>query len=737
MADTADTACTHVEGSGCSGVVEPEPDPQCIERDSGSVDTSVEGISGEVTGRECLCASGAPGSLSLVLVLAIALLRRFPALLVLCFATVANAQDNVGIGVDAQHLQTLDGGTFPALREADAGAPWGPNVATSMSYGTGLVNLRAPDGGEALLERVFTTEFGASFRFSEFVRVGAAVPIHPYVRWRGEDVGPTVFEALGGDGLRFGDLALWAQVPVIAPQKGPTISAYVQVDVATGSPFRYLGDPNGGVRAVLALSQRYGDWELLANLTGKFASPVEIPGQLWGVRGEYGLGLHRTITGPFSATVELFGSVSLPPTGGPGDAPLEALLTGGYDLGHGWVIQAGGGGGLTTGVGSPEARAFFMVDRRLRTYGDRDRDGILDRRDRCPDDPEDRDQLGDEDGCPEEDFDGDTIVDDVDQCPRIPETFNGLEDTDGCRDAVTEVIFTVSGPELEQATLSVREAPQVTVFAEEPATFGFAPGRYDARVTARGFHDRTVWFDVPEVGPEAVKISLEPLQFGTVTLHVTDASGKALAGYLRRVTPGAAVGDPILGLPPLPDTVGPLELVDIAGRSLDLPAGPARLHVQAPGYLPRAVELAVPRGANLDVIVELQASDLHMEGNRIVTTQHVRFGLDDATIPPDGEGPLDDLAALLTADTRIELLRVEGHADEQGSSRYNLDLSRRRAQACVDWLVAAGIARTRLEPVGTGEARPVEGQSASRRVEFTVLVWADEAPKPADPAGVE
>jgi outer membrane protein OmpA-like peptidoglycan-associated protein len=299
------------------------------------------------------------------------------------------------------------------------------------------------------------------------------------------------------------------------------------------------------------------------------------------------------------------------------------------------------------------------------------------------------------------------------------------------------VIFTVSGPELEQATLSVREAPQVTVFAEEPATFGFAPGRYDARVTARGFHDRTVWFDVPEVGPEAVKISLEPLQFGTVTLHVTDASGKALAGYLRRVTPGAAVGDPILGLPPLPDTVGPLELVDIAGRSLDLPAGPARLHVQAPGYLPRAVELAVPRGANLDVIVELQASDLHMEGNRIVTTQHVRFGLDDATIPPDGEGPLDDLAALLTADTRIELLRVEGHADEQGSSRYNLDLSRRRAQACVDWLVAAGIARTRLEPVGTGEARPVEGQSASRRVEFTVLVWADEAPKPADPAGVE
>lgn len=47
--------------------------------------------------------------------------------------------------------------------------------------------------------------------------------------------------------------------------------------------------------------------------------------------------------------------------------------------------------------------------------------------------------------------------------------------------------------------------------------------------------------------------------------------------------------------------------------------------------------------------------------------------------------------------------------------------------------VAAWTDRARLEAVGTGEVRPVEGQSASRRVEFTVLVWADEAPKPADP----
>ena len=730
MPDTADTACTRVEGSGCSWVLERDTAPLCPE-DSAGGDTGGEAVAGVVTGRDCGCAAAPPGSWSLAFVFVVALIRRFPLVVALLFTLEAHAQDNVG--VDAQHLQPLDGGTFPALREADAGAPWGLNVASSASFATGLVNLRTSTGSEPLLERALSAELGASLRFARSVRVGFAVPLHPYVRWRGADLGPTGVQGFEGDGLRFGDLAVWGQVPVIALEKGPAISTYVQVDVATGAPELYLGDPNGGVRAVVAVAQRFGTWELLGNLGAKFATPVEIPGQRWGTRAEFGAGLHRPVYGPFGATLELFGSVPLPPTAGAGDVPVEALLTGSYDLGRGWVLQAGGGGGLTTGLGSPAARAFVSLDRRLRSYDDRDQDTIIDRRDRCPDDPEDRDGLADEDGCPEDDLDGDTIADEVDGCPRLPETFNGLDDRDGCPDAVTEVILTVSGPELEQATLSLREADPVTVFSDAPATFGLAPGRYDVRVTATGYHDRVVWFEVPEVGPLAVPIVLEPLQFGVVTLTVTDTDGKPLEGYLRRFKPAAVVSDPVLGLPPLPDLLGPLERVDRAGRALDLPAGAARLQIQAPGHLPRVIELEVPRGANLDAVVQLHPSDLHMEGNRVVTTQQVRFDLDAAAIPADGAGPLDDLAALLLADPRIELLRVEGHADEQGSSRYNLDLSRRRAVACVDWLVAAGIDRARLEAVGTGEARPVEGQSASRRVEFTVLVWADEAPKPADP----
>lgn len=66
--------------------------------------------------------------------------------------------------------------------------------------------------------------------------------------------------------------------------------------------------------------------------------------------------------------------------------------------------------------------------------GDRDRDGIPDDVDKCPDNPEDFDGYQDTDGCPDADNDGDGVVDAQDQCPGQAEDFDGFEDNDGCPD---------------------------------------------------------------------------------------------------------------------------------------------------------------------------------------------------------------------------------------------------------------------------------------------------------------
>jgi outer membrane protein OmpA-like peptidoglycan-associated protein len=64
-----------------------------------------------------------------------------------------------------------------------------------------------------------------------------------------------------------------------------------------------------------------------------------------------------------------------------------------------------------------------------------------------------------------------------------------------------------------------------------------------------------------------------------------------------------------------------------------------------------------------------------------------------------------------------------GHTDNVGSDEYNLELSRQRAQAVVDYAAVTGIDPARLEPLGRGESSPVdtndtsEGRQRNRRIE--------------------
>jgi outer membrane protein OmpA-like peptidoglycan-associated protein len=65
---------------------------------------------------------------------------------------------------------------------------------------------------------------------------------------------------------------------------------------------------------------------------------------------------------------------------------------------------------------------------------DNDRDSVMDWDDACPDAAEDRDRWEDADGCPDDDNDADGLTDDGDQCPNQPEDLDGFLDRDGCPD---------------------------------------------------------------------------------------------------------------------------------------------------------------------------------------------------------------------------------------------------------------------------------------------------------------
>jgi outer membrane protein OmpA-like peptidoglycan-associated protein len=98
-------------------------------------------------------------------------------------------------------------------------------------------------------------------------------------------------------------------------------------------------------------------------------------------------------------------------------------------------------------IADENARAAFRIARSERCVakkappkpappkiGDKDKDGIPDDVDKCPNEPEDKDGFEDEDGCPDLDNDKDGVPDATDKCPNEPEDKDGFQDEDGCPD---------------------------------------------------------------------------------------------------------------------------------------------------------------------------------------------------------------------------------------------------------------------------------------------------------------
>lgn len=106
----------------------------------------------------------------------------------------------------------------------------------------------------------------------------------------------------------------------------------------------------------------------------------------------------------------------------------------------------------------------------------------------------------------------------------------------------------------------------------------------------------------------------------------------------------------------------------------------------------------------------------------------VNFAFDDASVRQQDQPALSRFAQVAQRYYGGSLITVEGFADPAGSAQYNLGLSRRRADAVKQYLVAQGVSPELVKTVGYGEARLVApgaagsqiGAESNRRVVFVV-----------------
>ncbi|WP_199431412.1 OmpA family protein [Qaidamihabitans albus] len=139
----------------------------------------------------------------------------------------------------------------------------------------------------------------------------------------------------------------------------------------------------------------------------------------------------------------------------------------------------------------------------------------------------------------------------------------------------------------------------------------------------------------------------------------------------------------------------------------------------------RTAELAEPAAEREPEFSGDERQRLQADLDRLLAAQPITFRPDTAELTPQGERAVSQVVDLVEKAPTDTTFEIGGHVAPVpgGDPRTAEELSRQRAEAVADRLVAAGIARERVHPVGYGDTRPRSDGGASeldRRVEITV-----------------
>ena len=135
-----------------------------------------------------------------------------------------------------------------------------------------------------------------------------------------------------------------------------------------------------------------------------------------------------------------------------------------------------------------------------------------------------------------------------------------------------------------------------------------------------------------------------------------------------------------------------------------------------------------PKEPNREFEVEVVLDKIFKD--REIVLDNIYYEFDKAFIRNDAKPALNELADLLSQNPTIKI-ELASHTDCRGQANYNQDLSARRAQSAVEYLVSAGIASDRLSSKGYGKSSPAvdclcsrcseEEHQSNRRTTFKII----------------
>jgi len=489
------------------------------------------------------------------------------------------------------------------------------------------------------------------------------------------------------NGATIGDLRIRPKYTILRNDQSPIgLAIALQLGLPTGDANAFTSSGKIYGRPEVVLDTKLSNVLLAFNLGATLQEQTQFANLDVGSGMHYGLGAQvEIVPSTFLIGAEVFGSSSFDNfLSAREEAPLELLAGIKYRTPFGLAAELGAGTGLVPGYGAPAYRVIGGL-RYAEWSADRDRDGIVDNDDKCPDDPEDKDQFEDADGCPDPDNDKDTILDVTDECPLDPEDLDGWEDENGCPD-----------PDNDTDGISDEEdaCPNEAGLAE-------LKGCPNKDSDGDGLLDTV---DKCPQDPED-KDNFED-EDGCPDLD-NDKDGILDAKDSCPNEPEDVDGwEDENGCPdPDNDGDGVLDVDD----DCPLVAG--------------SKAFKGCKGKKKVVLV----------GDEIKILEQVFFDTGKATIKKKSFDLLAEVANVLKSNPGVELIEVQGHTDDVGNDASNKRLSEARAKSVREFLIKEGVDAGRLQSKGFGEEqpqKPIEGlkgkalkeaRETNRRVQFKIL----------------
>lgn len=423
----------------------------------------------------------------------------------------------------------------------------------------------------------------------------------------------------------------------------------------------------------------------------------------------------------------------------PTSTSLEFLLGAHYNIARIIQVSAAGGLGVWREAGTPDARALLRLAyapmgrgssrpaERHPTVRDRDRDGVADDADRCPDEPQGTRPDPKMAGCPLRDRDGDGVQDAEDLCPDQPSGENPDPARRGCpaSGAPPVPVADQDGdgvPDGEDLCPSIKAGDQ-----PDPKRRG-CPG------TDR---DGDGVLDIDDQCPDQPNTPVADAARKGCPVADKDGDGVLDNEDQCPDQPNTPTADPTRKGCPAVDRDGDGIFDHEDQCPLASTAGlPDPLHKGCPlsdsdrDMVPDGEDACPDKPGAPDKNPKRNGCPnpfVEVNNGRVLLKQVIAFKFNSDAILPQSNLILTALANVLRDTPAIKKVRIEGHTDNAGNPDANLDLSRLRAESVMRFLTDHGIEASRLEAQGLGDTRPIAdnatqaGRGKNRRVEFIIV----------------